>query len=385
VKIFISYRRDDSAGYAGRLFDYLSAHFGAQNVFMDIDTIEPGEDFRKVVSKAVGSCDVVLVMIGKQWLGMADTQGRRRLDDPRDFVRMEIGAALINQRVRVIPVLVRGAGMPGEHELPEGLKELTWRNAIELSDSRFQHDAKKLISVIERIGVRPLGETRPPSRASANNSTRTLSRASIPFLIVALVAALFMVFRNASRAALPTSTLEVLSTATAVVLPTSTLPVTPPTPDAPTIEPSPAPTEVDIATQFVQLVDDYYMCINNARHDYREDYELCWDMLSDQPDEFQDYLIQNAGGKEAFINSWSQYRVSYALYSCVQQAEHFVQARYNYRRWDNPSQVLTEMGIMDYHFGLDPEGWTIIAGYVRTERGPYCEPQPRIDRLSLFQ
>ena len=104
MKMFISYRRDDSAGYAGRLFDYLSAHFGATNVFMDIDTIQPGEDFRKVVSMAVGSCDVVLVMIGKQWAGMTNAQGQRRLEDPRDWVRMEISAALANRRVRVIPV-----------------------------------------------------------------------------------------------------------------------------------------------------------------------------------------------------------------------------------------------------------------------------------------
>ena len=151
MKIFISYRRDDSAGYAGRLFDHLSARFGGENIFMDIDTIEPGEDFRKVVNNAVGTCDVVLVMIGKQWLTMASEQGGRRLDDPRDWVRMEVSTALANTQTRVIPVLVRGASMPGDSELPANLKELAWRNAIELSDSRFQHDANKLIEVIERV------------------------------------------------------------------------------------------------------------------------------------------------------------------------------------------------------------------------------------------
>ena len=151
MKIFISYRRDDSAGYAGRLFDHLSARFGAKNIFMDIDTIEPGEDFRKVVNNAVGNCDVVLVMIGKQWLSVANEQGQRRLDDPRDWVRMEVSTALTNAQTRVIPVLVRDASMPGDRELPDNLKELAWRNAIELSDSRFQHDANKLIEVIERV------------------------------------------------------------------------------------------------------------------------------------------------------------------------------------------------------------------------------------------
>lgn len=155
MKIFISYRRDDSAGYAGRLFDHLAARFGAKNVFMDIDTIEPGEDFRKVVENAVGTCDVVLAMIGKQWLSMLDAQGQRRLDDPRDWVQAEIASALANPRVRVIPVLVRDASMPGNHELPDELKELAWRNAIELSDTRFQHDANKLIGVIERVTGKP--------------------------------------------------------------------------------------------------------------------------------------------------------------------------------------------------------------------------------------
>ena len=151
MKIFISYRRDDSAGYAGRLFDHLAARFGGKNIFMDIDTIEPGEDFRKVVNNAVGNCDVVLVMIGKQWLTVASERGERRLDNPRDWVRMEVSTALTNTQTRVIPVLVRGASMPGDNELPTDLKELSWRNAIELSDSRFQHDANRLIEVIERI------------------------------------------------------------------------------------------------------------------------------------------------------------------------------------------------------------------------------------------
>jgi hypothetical protein len=155
MKIFISYRRDDSAGYAGRLFDHLAARFGARNVFMDIDTIQPGDDFRKAIENAVGTCEVVLVMIGRQWLHARDPQEQRRLDDPGDWVRAEIASALANPRVRVIPVLVRGAAMPAIHELPEDIKELSWRNAIELSDHRFQYDASKLIGVIERAGVEP--------------------------------------------------------------------------------------------------------------------------------------------------------------------------------------------------------------------------------------
>jgi TIR domain/WD domain, G-beta repeat len=169
MKIFISYRRDDSAGYAGRLFEHLTAHFGARNVFMDIDTIEPGEDFRKVIRNAVGTCDVVLVMIGKHWLKIADAQGQRRLDDPQDWVRAEIADALANPHIRVIPVLVRDAAMPDIQDLPEDIKELSWRNAIELSDNRFQYDANQLIRVIERAGIKPaktlLGRIHKVSRA----------------------------------------------------------------------------------------------------------------------------------------------------------------------------------------------------------------------------
>jgi len=158
MKIFLSYRREDSSGHAGRLFDHLAARFGPKNIFMDIDTIEPGEDFRKVVENAVGTCDVVLAVMGKHWLNMPDAQGRRRLDDPRDWVRMEIASALANPRV--IPVLVGDASMPGSDQLPDELKELAWRNAIELSNSRFQHDASKLVGVIERA-------TGIPTKASA--------------------------------------------------------------------------------------------------------------------------------------------------------------------------------------------------------------------------
>ena len=155
MKIFISYRRDDSAGYAGRLFEHLTARFGARSVFMDIDTIEPGEDFRKVIEATVGTCDVVLVLMGKHWLKMTNAQGDRRLDDPGDLVRAEIAGALANPQVRVIPVLVRDASMPGEYELPEDIRELSWRNAIQLSDQRFQYDVNRLIGVIERAGVKP--------------------------------------------------------------------------------------------------------------------------------------------------------------------------------------------------------------------------------------
>ena len=190
MKIFISYRRDDSSGYAGRLFDHLSAHFGPQHIFMDIDNIEPGEDFRKAIESAVGTCDVVLVMIGRRWVNAADPAGQRRLDDPRDWVRVEIATALANPKVRVIPVLVQGAPMPGAHELPEELKELAWRNAIELSDNRFQYDANRLIRLIERLGLQPAARPIAGGKSRIGNTTLWLALLTVTVLAVLLASPL---------------------------------------------------------------------------------------------------------------------------------------------------------------------------------------------------
>ncbi|MGZ5276121.1 MAG: toll/interleukin-1 receptor domain-containing protein, partial [Caldimonas sp.] len=134
--IFISYRRDDSAPYAGRLYDRLTAHFGKGQVFMDIDQIGPGEDFVEVIDRKVGACGIAVVLIGKTWLSASDAEGKRRLDDPEDFVRLEVATAL-ERNIRVLPVLVGGAKMPRMQQLPESLAVLSRRNAFEISDSRF--------------------------------------------------------------------------------------------------------------------------------------------------------------------------------------------------------------------------------------------------------
>lgn len=147
--IFVCYRRDDSAGHAGRLYDRLSAHFGDSQVFMDLTYIEPGEDFVQVIENAVGSCEILIAIIGRHWLSTSDGSSRR-LDSPNDFVRLEIVAAL-NRDIRVIPVLVHGATMPKPDALPEDLARFTRRNAIELSDLRWQSDVDRLIGVMERV------------------------------------------------------------------------------------------------------------------------------------------------------------------------------------------------------------------------------------------
>lgn len=146
-KIFLSYRRDDSAGYAGRVAERLSDAFGHINVFRDVDDIKPGVDFTEEIGRAVGNCDVLLALIGPRWLTEADTTGRRRLDHPQDFVRIEISSAL-ERKVRVIPVLVQKAEMPAAELLPAPLKPFALHQAIELSDTRWDYDVSRLIAAL---------------------------------------------------------------------------------------------------------------------------------------------------------------------------------------------------------------------------------------------
>jgi len=148
--IFISYRRDDSAGYAGRLASDLERVFGDAPVFQDVEDIQPGADFVEAIDRAVGSSTVLLAVIGRQWLGATDQAGHRRLDDPRDFVRAEIGAAL-RRGIVVIPVLVEGAAMPRAEQLPDDLAPLVRHQAIELSDTRWDYDVSQLTGAIRRV------------------------------------------------------------------------------------------------------------------------------------------------------------------------------------------------------------------------------------------
>lgn len=147
--IFISYRREQTAAHAGRLYDRLCDNFGEQAVFMDVDSIGPGLDFARVLDEAVSSCAVMVVVIGPGWAEVADQRGRR-LDDPSDYVRQEIETGL-RREIRVVPVLVHGAALPQPQELPEGLRPLARRQAFPLPDDSFRSQAQELV---ERL--RPL-------------------------------------------------------------------------------------------------------------------------------------------------------------------------------------------------------------------------------------
>jgi hypothetical protein len=147
-RIFISYRRQETAYPAGWLYDRLIEHFGEGQVFKDVDSIELGDDFVEVVTAAVARCDVLLALIGDQWLTITGEDERRRLEDPGDFVRLEIEAAL-TRGIRVIPVLVDGAQMPRTEDLPPSLAKLVRRQALELSPSRFDFDTGRLLRVLD--------------------------------------------------------------------------------------------------------------------------------------------------------------------------------------------------------------------------------------------
>lgn len=148
TSIFISYRRDDSAGEAGRLADALEARFGKERVFRDVEDIRAGEDFARVIDRALAQADTLLVVIGREWLTAGAAAGQRRLNDPQDFVRLEVESALAHG-IRVLPVLMRGAVMPAAGELPESLQPLTRIQAHELSDSRWDYDVRRLIEILD--------------------------------------------------------------------------------------------------------------------------------------------------------------------------------------------------------------------------------------------
>jgi TIR domain len=175
-RVFINYRRSDSGGYAGRIYDALTAHSNEWLVFMDIDAIDPGADFTEVIEESLESCDAVVAVIGRSWLQSTDSRGRRRLEHPDDFVRLELLAAL-DRKVRVIPVLVQGADMPSSEDLPKALITLARRQGLELSDGRWHYDMSRLIEVLDhyhRGDTPPLPALAPePGLAPPRNELET--------------------------------------------------------------------------------------------------------------------------------------------------------------------------------------------------------------------
>lgn len=212
-RIFISYRRADSGTFTGRIHDQLKTRFGANSVFRDVYNIPAGSDFRTVLHDEVGVTDVCLVIIGPQWVSMTDAQGKRRLEDPSDFVRIEVEEALKNPKTRVIPVLVDNANMPVAEELPDSIKELAYRNAVKVrTDPDFPHD----MDVLTRHLKRAKGPRLAPSLWLI-----------LPLLLLLIPGYFLFSAQNGKETSTPTQTLlptvTILPSATAtLVLPTST-------------------------------------------------------------------------------------------------------------------------------------------------------------------
>lgn len=201
ARIFVCYRREDSSGHAGRLYDRLQDRFG-DDVFMDIDAIGPGVDYERLIDDTIDTVEVVIVVIGRQWLSAHDVDGSRRLDDPKDLVRQEVSVALARD-VLVIPVLVQGATLPQPEDLPTDLVGLARHNSFEISDGRWNYDADRLVQAVEQalsagspapaVSPVPSPATDHQEVARSKSATRGLS-GSTPTVVAASGALLVLLF-----------------------------------------------------------------------------------------------------------------------------------------------------------------------------------------------
>ena len=170
--VYISYRREDSAGFARLIYDRLTTRLEPYKVFFDFASIQPGQDFVEVLTSRVRACDALVAILGKNWVSSVDENNRRRLDDPHDFVRIEIEAAL-NSNIRVIPVLVDGATMPKYEDLPDGLQRLTRRQGIQISHGSFAADVKRLTDALALLEEERRKHEALQAPRAADNLTET--------------------------------------------------------------------------------------------------------------------------------------------------------------------------------------------------------------------
>jgi len=237
--IFISYRRDDTEGEAGRLFDDLTRAFGTDNVFMDVAGIRPGVDFRTAIEDNVAHCVVLLAIVGPSWVSIEDATGQRRLDNPNDFVALEIASAL-KREVPVIPVLVHGANMPSHDQLPVAIENFSYRNSVELSHARWNSDVQLLVEALKAY-VTPepttvqepvhatvpvqLPAPHPPAEAATSagkGSARSLIIAAVVVVLLAIAVGLYFFLRPEpapTPAPSPTPTVVVPAPAPSTVSP----------------------------------------------------------------------------------------------------------------------------------------------------------------------
>jgi TIR domain len=171
LRIFLCYRRDDMRWVAGRLYDELRQRYGPEQVFQDITAIRPGIRYTDQIQEEIRRCDVLVVVMGEDWLSATDPQGRRRLDSPRDLVRLEIATAL-QRSIPIIPVLVQGASMPADVELPDDIADLAFYHACEVTDTRWDYDVGVLLKAIDGLA----GESVPAETSDVGEQVKTIRR-----------------------------------------------------------------------------------------------------------------------------------------------------------------------------------------------------------------
>jgi hypothetical protein len=219
-KIFISYRRDDSAGHAGRVHDRLQGEFGRDLLFMDVDSIPLGTNFVEVLAEEITKCDALLAIIGPGWLDARDEKNQRRLEKPDDFVRVEIGTAL-KRGIRVIPVLLEGTHVPKADQLPDDLKGLALRNGLDVRHASFSEDMERLIHGLKGAQSRQVPAPAAPALVDSNsapsprhwfvwkflNSDKKRAVLGLSFgavvVVISALGAAFFYFAPASRSVAP--------------------------------------------------------------------------------------------------------------------------------------------------------------------------------------
>jgi formylglycine-generating enzyme required for sulfatase activity len=199
LRIFISYRRTNSSNHAGRLFSELCNHFDEKQIFFDVEKINPGEDFVQVLEAALSSCGVLIALIDESWPTIEDENGRRRLDDPEDYVRIEIATAL-RRKITVIPVLLGSARMPSPRQLPPNLKLLSRRQALELSDRQYyrKHDVELLVrsinqALIQHSDALEKEQARQQKGADQDKSKESASGESVSNRLIIFLNAIVMI------------------------------------------------------------------------------------------------------------------------------------------------------------------------------------------------
>jgi hypothetical protein len=279
--IFLNYRRDDTAGHAGRLFDRLNWRFPGR-VFRDVTGIDYGLDFTAEIEHKLAACRVLIVLIGKHWLTLKDDEGRRRIDNEDDFVRLEVASGL-RRNIRVIPVLVSGAQMPAAADLPPDLQPLAKRNALEITEPDFDNDAQRLIRALEQaLGEQPPPPPRePPPRRLWKKLLVAAVVGSVLLGLGVAVVAFFLISLGPSR----NDNLNI----------NPYPPVSPSNTPPPRATPSPSASPADAADDFFQPVGRWV--IKSGNNPLSIDLTL-------MPDETYFSLAQGAGSQRKTRGSW---------------------------------------------------------------------------------